>query len=524
MLACARIGAPHNVVFGGFSAESVARADGVLRRERADHGRRRAAQGQDRAGQVDGRRDDGSTSPPGDDPRRPAHRRAVPDARGPRHLVARRARGGRRATARPSRMDAEHPLFILYSSRLDGEAEGDPAHHRRLPDRRRRGRSATSSTSTPEQRRLLVHAPTSAGSPATATSSTGRSRTARPSVMFEGAPDYPRQGHLVGARRAYRVTIFYTAPTAIRTCMKWGAEYPAATTCPRCGCSARSASRSTPRRGSGTDRSSAAGAARSSTPGGRPRPAQIMITPLPGRWPHQARLGGRAAARHRRRRSSTTTGARSSATCRACWCCAAPGPACCAPCTRSDDRYRPAYWAALRAHDLLRRRRRAPGRRRLLLDRSGASTTSSTSSGHRLSTRRGRVGDRRHPKVAEAAVIGQTTRTPASRSSPTSRCGGDLDGEHALETELREHVAERIGKLARPKRIIWADELPKTRSGKIMRRLLARHRRGPRARRRHHAARRLRDGQAAAGDRCEREGVAKLGTVIHDVRTAAFGS
>ena len=49
---------------------------------------------------------------------------------------------------------------------------------------------------------------------------------------------------------------------------------------------------------------------------------------------------------------------------------------------------------------------------------------------------------------------------------------GDREGDDDMEAELREHVAKRIGKLARPKRIIWADDLPKTRSGKIMRRLL----------------------------------------------------
>ena len=49
---------------------------------------------------------------------------------------------------------------------------------------------------------------------------------------------------------------------------------------------------------------------------------------------------------------------------------------------------------------------------------------------------------------------------------------GDLEGTDELVEEIREHVAKRIGKLARPKRIIWADDLPKTRSGKIMRRLL----------------------------------------------------
>ena len=94
MLACARIGAPHNVVFGGFSAESVARAHGVLRGQGADHRRRRAAQGQDRADQARGRR---------------AHGRA--DARSRRVVVVRHtgidvaddARAATSATTSPAR-------------------------------------------------------------------------------------------------------------------------------------------------------------------------------------------------------------------------------------------------------------------------------------------------------------------------------------------------------------------------------------------------------------------------------------
>jgi acetyl-CoA synthetase len=78
-----------------------------------------------------------------------------------------------------------------------------------------------------------------------------------------------------------------------------------------------------------------------------------------------------------------------------------------------------------------------------------------------------------HHLVAEAAVIGQ-----ADEDSGQAICafvtleGDEAEGSDELVTEIREHVAERIGKLARPKRVIWADDLPKTRSGKIMRRLL----------------------------------------------------
>jgi acetyl-CoA synthetase len=93
-------------------------------------------------------------------------------------------------------------------------------------------------------------------------------------VMYEGAPDWPEKDRFWQICERYGVTVFYTAPTAIRAFMKWGAEFPKRHDLSRCACSARSVSRSTPRRGSGTRSTSARGAARSSTRGGRPRPAR----------------------------------------------------------------------------------------------------------------------------------------------------------------------------------------------------------------------------------------------------------
>ena len=93
-------------------------------------------------------------------------------------------------------------------------------------------------------------------------------------------------------------------------------------------------------------------------------------------------------------------------------------------------------------------------------------------SGHRLSTAEVESALVSHPKVAEAAVIGQQDEDSGQSIAAFVTLEGDLEGDDDLVAELREHVAKRIGKLARPKRIIWADDLPKTRSGKIMRRLL----------------------------------------------------
>jgi acetyl-CoA synthetase len=93
-------------------------------------------------------------------------------------------------------------------------------------------------------------------------------------------------------------------------------------------------------------------------------------------------------------------------------------------------------------------------------------------SGHRLSTAEVESAIVAHESVAEAAVIGQSDEDTGQAITAFVTLQGNLDGSDELVNGIRETVAGRIGKFARPKRIIWADDLPKTRSGKIMRRLL----------------------------------------------------
>jgi acetyl-CoA synthetase len=93
-------------------------------------------------------------------------------------------------------------------------------------------------------------------------------------------------------------------------------------------------------------------------------------------------------------------------------------------------------------------------------------------SGHRMSTAEIESAIVSHHRVAEAAVIGQVDEDTGQAVCAFVTLEGDDEGSDELVGELREHVAKRIGKLARPKRIIWSADLPKTRSGKIMRRLL----------------------------------------------------
>ena len=77
-----------------------------------------------------------------------------------------------------------------------------------------------------------------------------------------------------------------------------------------------------------------------------------------------------------------------------------------------------------------------------------------------------------HDKVAEAAVVAQSDELTGQSIVAYVTLQGDLEGTPEIEAQIREHVDAQIGKLARPKRILWAENLPTTRSGKIMRRLL----------------------------------------------------
>jgi len=253
MLACARIGAPHNVVFGGFygrggsaSGWSFSEAKALIT---ADEARRGGSQRlvKSKVDEVMGRprvaRDQSLWS-------------ATPAATA-------RGRGSRRpGTTRPSTRPTPiaPPRHLTPSTRSTSStprarprSQRDPSHDGRLPDAF--GLDAPQ-RSRPEARlRRLPGAPaTSAGSPANATSSTGRSPTARPSVMFEGAPAYPDKDIWWEIVERYGATILYCAPTAIRTTSSGGPEYAGKHDLSSLSSSERSASRSTRRRGSGTTR------------------------------------------------------------------------------------------------------------------------------------------------------------------------------------------------------------------------------------------------------------------------------
>ena len=145
---------------------------------------------------------------------------------GPRPLVARARRRRRRRL--PARADGLRGSALPHvHERHDREAEGDRPHDRPATSSASRRPTTTSSTSSPRPTSTGAP-PTSAGSPATATSSTGRSATARPRSSTRGRRTSPTRTAGGRSSSATGSTILYTAPTAIRTHMKWGPEYAAA--------------------------------------------------------------------------------------------------------------------------------------------------------------------------------------------------------------------------------------------------------------------------------------------------------
>ncbi len=137
-----------------------------------------------------------------------------------------------------------------------------------------------------------------------------------------------------------------------------------------------------------------------------------------------------------------------------------------------DDRYRETYWERFGDDTYLvgdAARKDADGYYWVI----GRIDDVVNVSGHRLSTAEVESAIVSHPKVAEAAVIGQYDEDSGQAICAFVTLEGDEDeGTDEVEQEIRGVVADKIGKFSRPKRIIWAGDLPKTRSGKIMRRLL----------------------------------------------------
>ena len=289
------------------------------------------------------------------------------------------------------------------------------------------------------------------------------------SVIYEGTPDYPEKDRLWQIVERYKVSILYTAPTAIRTFMKWGTQYPAAHDMSSLRLLGSVGEPINPeawmwyREWIGGNRTPVVDTWWQTETGG------IMISPLPGittLLPGSAThaLPGIQADIVNDKGESVPFGGGGFIVLNRPW------PGMLRGIWGDDERYRQTYWSKF-PHRYIA----GDGCRR---DRDGnywfmgRIDDVMNVSGHRISTTEVESALVDHPKVAEAAVCGKLDDvTGQAIYAFVSLRGGD-PGSPELGDELRDHVAEKLGKFTRPKYITFTQELPKTRSGKIMRRLL----------------------------------------------------
>ena len=288
--------------------------------------------------------------------------------------------------------------------------------------------------------------------------------------MWEGAPDYPAKDIWWEIVERYKVTIMYCAPTAIRACMKWGAEHPEKHDLSSLRLLGTVGEPINPKAWLWYHLVVGGGKAPIVDTWWQTETGSIMITTLPGLLDTKPGSAGKPlpgieAAVVDEEGKDVDEGQGYLILKR-------PWPAMLRTLYKEDDRFIETYFAKYGKDTYLvgdAARKDEDGYFWII----GRIDDVVNVSGHRLSTAEVESAIVSHPKVAEAAVIGQADEdTGQAITAFVTLEGAEDEGTDALIDEIRERVASRIGKFARPKRIIWAGDLPKTRSGKIMRRLL----------------------------------------------------
>jgi acetyl-CoA synthetase len=468
MLACARLGAVHSVIFGGFSAEALcdrindAQASVLVT---ADGGYRR--------GQIVPLKQTADAALKDT----PSIRHVVIVQRQPNDMFPIHVQEGRdhwyhrlmqdaSSDCAPEPVDAEDMLYILYTSGTTGKPKGivhttggylvgTYATTKWVFDLRDEDMYwCTADIGWVTGHSYVVYGPLQNGATV---------------LMYEGAPDWPDKDRFWSLIERYGITVFYTAPTAIRAFMKWGTDWPA------------KRNLDTLRLlGSVGEPINPEAWMWYHTHIGRSRcpvvdtwwqteTGQILITPLPGVTPLKPGSATRpfpgvsAEVRNASGEAVTEGGGLLALT--------KPWPAMLRGIYGDPDRYVQQYWSRWQDGVYFTgdgARVDADGYYWLL----GRVDDVLNVAGHRIGTMEVESALVDHPKVAEAAVVGRPHEIKGQAIAAFVTLKEGARQHPDLAEELKAHVVKKIGAIARPDQILFAADLPKTRSGKIMRRLL----------------------------------------------------
>jgi acetyl-CoA synthetase len=467
MLACARIGAPHNVVFGGFAPDAMAE------RMLVSHAKALIT--------VDGVRRKGRTTPlkgvldpvlgglPELETVFVVRHAGVPAPMTcGRDVWLHDAMSAAAPDCAAEPLEAEHPLFVLYSSgstakpkgvvhSTGGYLTGVTATHRQVfdLDPEHDVWFCTADVGWITGHSYMVYGPLANGVT---------------SVMYEGAPDYPHKGVWWEIVQRCRVTVFYSAPTAIRACMRWGAAHANRYDLSSLRLLGSVGEPINPKAWLwyfhviGRERCPIVDTWWQTETG------QILLSPLPGVTPAKpgstgGPLPGVVVDVVDEATGETVSEGQGLLVIKRPW------PAMLRTLLDDDERYVRTYFSRF-GHDTYLGGDAARRDKDGYIWIVGRVDDVINVSGHRLSTAEVESVINGHACIAESAVVGQSDElTGQAITAFVTLCEG-CEGTSELEQDLLDRVAERIGKIARPKQIIWVDDLPKTRSGKIMRRVL----------------------------------------------------